>query len=257
MLKPCVVDLSHWNVIPGNYEGALANLRLAKAEGGIQGLIHKATEGTGHADEKLKVRAKLAIDAGLLFGTYHFLRPGDMLKQADHYYDTVKSLTALQSAEWLWCCDYEDPAIELRDVAEFMGRLAMKLAPFPTPVLYTGFALKDKIAAGEPANLLTQYKLWLAHYNKDPVLPKGWDNYFLWQYTDKGSVPGIVAPTDLNAYDGTAEELRTEWTGRRGELPAERPPPVDVEHVDGTQSYTRTIRIKSSAPFSVEVIDEA
>ena len=43
-------------------------------------------------------------------------------------------------------------------------------------------------------------KLWIAAYvnaNK-PKLPKGWNNYWIWQYSCKGSVTGIKGNVDLN-----------------------------------------------------------
>lgn len=253
-MKPIVVDLSHWNVIPGNYGQAVANLKLTK-QAGVQGLIHKATESTGYVDEKLKVRSKLARDAGLLFGTYHFLRPGDMAKQADHYLNTILGLGVIEPQQWLWCCDYEDPDISLPEVADFMGHLQQKIAPYQQPVLYTGHVLKAKIAAGQSASVLTQYRLWLAHYADKPVLPYGWGNFFLWQYSDKGSVPGIAAPTDVNFYSGAADELRSAWTGGGVAPPKPVEPPITISSAPPA-TYTRTIRITSSAPFTVEVLGD-
>jgi lysozyme len=227
MLKPGAVDLSHWNAIIGDsYSAALASLERTK-EAGIVGLVHKATEGTTYTDDKLKARCDLCRDAGLLFGTYHFLRSGNMGDQVAFYYDQVMSVQKLEgeASKWLWCCDYEDPNIPLSDVADFMEQLDAVIGLDIHPVLYTGFALKDKIKAGQDASRLIKYSLWLAHYASAPTLPEGWDKYFLWQYSDKASVPGIVAPTDVNAYDGTVEELIADWKGVE-EVPIEPVPPA-------------------------------
>jgi len=65
-INPFVVDLSHHNDV--------TDFSKVKAAG-IVGVIHKSTEGTGFADKMYAVRRGHAIDAGLLWGAYHFLRP--------------------------------------------------------------------------------------------------------------------------------------------------------------------------------------
>jgi lysozyme len=47
---------------------------------------------------------------------------------------------------------------------------------------------------------LGKIPLWIANYNPltSPPLPKGWTNYFLWQFTDVGKVRGIKGYCDLN-----------------------------------------------------------
>ena len=225
MLKPGAIDLSHWNTIIGDsYSASLASLQRAM-ESGIIGMVHKATENVTYVDDKLKARCDLCRDAGMLFGTYHFLRPGNMGNQVAFYFDQVASVQKFpdEEAGWVWACDYEDPNIPLSQVADFCEQLEAVIGK--PPILYTGFALKDKIAAGQDASRLTRYPLWLAHYASQPTLPKGWDKYWLWQYSDKASVPGIVAPTDVNAYEGTAEDLAFEWTGAEEEIDLIPEPP--------------------------------
>ena len=54
-----VVDLSHHN----------ANVDFKKLRaGGIVGVIHKATQGTGFVDKKYEERRQIALDEGLLWG---------------------------------------------------------------------------------------------------------------------------------------------------------------------------------------------
>jgi lysozyme len=61
---------------------------------------------------------------------------------------------------------------------------------------------------------LAAYRLWLSQYGPKAVLPKGYKEYWLWQYSDKGEVPGINAPVDVNQFDGTDEELAAQWSGK-------------------------------------------
>jgi GH25 family lysozyme M1 (1,4-beta-N-acetylmuramidase) len=67
-INPLVVDLSHHNDV--------ADFGKVKASG-IAGIIHKATEATGFVDNMYAVRRGPAMNAGLLWGAYHFLRGFD------------------------------------------------------------------------------------------------------------------------------------------------------------------------------------
>ncbi len=58
-----IIDLSHHN---GDVD-----LGRAKAAG-ILGVIQKATQGTGYKDPTFDANREQAIQAGLLFGAYHF-----------------------------------------------------------------------------------------------------------------------------------------------------------------------------------------
>jgi lysozyme len=63
----------------------------------------------------------------------------------------------------------------------------------------------------------TQYPLWLAHYTNDaePRIPKPWETWCFWQYTDKGPGKALGAESyglDMNLFNGTVADLRT-WAG--------------------------------------------
>jgi GH25 family lysozyme M1 (1,4-beta-N-acetylmuramidase) len=75
-INPLVVDLSHHNDV--------ANFGKVKASV-IAGIIHKATEATGFADDMYAVRRGDATNAGLLWGAYHFLRPVSISAQVDFF----------------------------------------------------------------------------------------------------------------------------------------------------------------------------
>ena len=63
--------------------------------------------------------------------------------------------------------------------------------------------------------------LWIANYldheirdNDLPLQPKGWQDWTFWQYSEKGSLDGVLnkegtarTAVDLNFYRGTLEEL--------------------------------------------------
>ena len=53
------------------------------------------------------------------------------------------------------------------------------------------------------------YPLWIADYrgNAQPEVPGGWSHWTFWQYTDRGTIPGIPGPTDINHYSGSHADL--------------------------------------------------
>lgn len=199
-----VIDLSHHNEVPKDFTAAAA--------AGVWGVIHKLSEGDNYTDSKVSSRHYLARQAGLNWGVYHFVRPGDMLEQADYFLAQGRKLEVIDD-DTLVALDYEDAGVSLADCITFMDRLDYEIGR--SCVLYSGHVLKDAIAAGQDPGSLTKRRLWLAQYTSGkPTLPTGWDRYFLWQWSDEGDVPGINPPTDVNDYQGTVEELRQEWVGR-------------------------------------------
>jgi lysozyme len=203
MIKPAFIDLSHHNVIS-------ESLRPAK-QSGILGVIHKVTEGTSFVDSKVDSRYHLAKDAGLLWGLYHFVSPGNAIRQAEFFVDTSVALKVIDDRTLL-CLDYEGEGFNLDQVYEFLRHVEKMTGH--EPLLYSGHVLKEALG-GRPDPRLSPYRLWLAQYGPEAVLPPGWTKYWGWQYTETGSCPGINPPVDLNAFDGTATELRDSWSGAR------------------------------------------
>lgn len=88
--------------------------------------------------------------------------------------------------------------------------------------IYSGNRLKEHIGrlnANDRA-YVAQHRLWLCQYGPHAVLPIGFTQWWLWQFTGDGvgpqphTVPGIIAGNgglDLNAYQGDKEKLASEW----------------------------------------------
>ena len=76
-----VIDISH-------YDGP--NIDFIKvARAGIIGVLCKATQGQTLIDRYYSLNQKKALDAGLLWGAYHFGDGSDGVHQAVHFLDTV------------------------------------------------------------------------------------------------------------------------------------------------------------------------
>ena len=237
MYEPCVVDLSHWNPTPN-----WTTLRQT----GVVGIIHKATEGYNYVDPTLFDRARAALDAGLLWSTYHFMRPGsNMATQMDWYLDTIDPVQGERV-----CLDHEDAEVSLRDLEAAVSTILDK-RPDLQITIYSGHVIKEQLGpSGIQSSpiLADNTSLWIAHYTTDvaPTWPENvWPEWSLWQYTDKAKVPGISQPVDGDHWNGDEEALRL-WFGPALPDVAPIPPPRPaIETVD--------IAIRSTPGVSVSV----
>jgi len=231
MPVPKVIDLSHHNVVPSAFE------ETRKA--GVVGIIHKLTEGSSYVDPKVQARCYLARTAGLLWGCYHFLRPGNMQQQAKFFLDTGKALDVIDG-ETLLVADHEDTGVPAQSLKDFLDYL--EDMTHLSPVVYSGHVLKDQLAG---KGYKPKRRLWLCQYTSGkPTLPEGVDAYWLWQYTDKGSIPGVNSPVDLNTYDMSDADFRASWPGAT--FPAPKPPVEEVVvylKVEATAPPGMTVRV--------------
>lgn len=198
MLNDAVIDLSHWNDVQ---DGEKAK------QSGVMGVIYKCTEGASYIDDTYLIAKDGCEKLGLLFGGYHFLRPGDMAQQAAHFFRTAGNID-------LYVADHEDRDVSLEDLKEFLWELE-RLTGNPA-VIYSGFLIKEQLPDDVHDEELARHRLWLAQYTKGtPTWPKAtWKNWWLWQHTDEGQVPGINGHVDLNNYIGDEKQLVADWTGQ-------------------------------------------
>lgn len=217
MPQPKVIDISHWQTAVSFDEVAAS---------GILGVIAKATEGQEYADPTYAERRKEAEGCGLLWGAYHFLRPGDMQAQADRFLSVAQPDETI-----LLAADHEDVGVSLDDLKAFLT--AVRELSGHVPVLYSGSVIKQQLGDLRDAEL-AQYPLWLAQYGDRPTWPDAtWPSWFLWQYTGTGSCDGIEGDVDLSCYEG-AEDLMLAWSGLVPEpMPAEQVVAIDITAPSG------------------------
>lgn len=207
MPTPIVIDLSHHNSVP------VSLMDTAKA--GIIGVIHKATEGASYVDDMVDNRWFFAKQAGLLWGLYHFMRPGDMKQQAKFFVDTARKNG---DDNTLLCADHEDTGVSLKDLKVWLAEVERLSGR--KPIIYSGHVLKGQLPSGGDPEI-SKYLLWLAQYASKPTLPPGFKSYWLWQYTDSGTIAGVTPPTDLDA--GDVEAVRRLWSGSGKPVPEPEP----------------------------------
>jgi lysozyme len=226
MAQDLVIDLSHWND-PVDFEEIQAS--------GIVGIIHKATEGSSYVDDRYFERKEQALEAGLLWGAYHFMRPGDQRAHAQHFYETVGDID-------VYAADHEDSGVSLDELKVWLTE--MEDLTGRKPIVYSGHVIKEQLGGYDP--FLAEHKLWLAQYSSSPSWPEEtWPKWWLWQYTDRGENDGVGGYCDLNKYEGSAQQLADEWVGGEAE-PIPPPIPPGPEPPTSEVKIIITIKVKGA-----------
>lgn len=154
-------------------------------------------------DANFKKNIRGALDAGLQVGVYFFsqaLTTEEALDEANFIIDLLDGydITFPVAYDWEVVIDpdgdtartaYIDPDQLTNNFLVFAQRLEMEGY---TPVVYSN--KKTAIWKYDLARL-NGYDIWYAEYNDTPSLPYKWE---IWQYSSKGSVPGIKGNVDLN-----------------------------------------------------------
>ncbi len=230
-----VLDLSHHNTV--------TSIPAIK-EAGIWGIIHKATEATAYRDPNYPTRKAMFLDAGLLWGAYHFLHPGSITTQVDFFLRTAGvDDTTLYALDWEAAST--GTAGEAQAV-DFLSQLEAKTGR--KGVVYSGNVAKEQIHGIN--DYLGAHRLWLAQYSSTPSTQESWHNQvWLWQYSDGRAgptphgCPGVTGEVDTNSWTDSQDALISQWAGT-----AVIPPPVEMPTV--------TITVKSSVPVRLVVVQE-
>ena len=155
----CVIDISHHNGKALDFAGARS--------GGIVGVIHKASQGSGWRDPMFVANRARAREAGLLWGAYHFGTASDGRKQAANFLDAVGD-----PRDVLMALDLEpNPAggsMDLVGAHAFVVHVFERTGRFPG--LYSGHMIKELLGAREDP-ILANCWLWLAQYGPKAVVP--------------------------------------------------------------------------------------
>jgi lysozyme len=183
---------------------------------GLWGVIHKASTGATGKDSEYANRRQPALDAGLLWGAYHWGTNADVGQQVDNFLSVAQP-----DAQTLVALDYEqtegnqmtlDQARQLLTlIEEKLGRKA---------VLYSGSLIKEGLGDTKDA-FFGGHRLWLAQYSVNPAVQTSWQTYWLWQYAEAASgikpnqVDGIPGDSngnlDCDSYSGTRDQISVEW----------------------------------------------
>jgi len=151
---------------------------------------------------------------GVPVGAYHYIIGSQPIQAQADAFNVAVGLKDMQLGCWI---DVEDTRAGTRlsrqNVLEYAERQ-------PDMGIYTSKGAWNAIMGGA---YLTDRKLWVAHYttNPYPLLPQGWDSWWLWQFTSSGRLPGYAGNLDTNRFNGDDADF-AEWVG---DLPIPEPEP--------------------------------
>jgi len=204
----------------------------ALADAGCVGVIWKATEGTGYQDPTYHDARAAAYAAGLLWGAYHFGDASEVNKQVNNFL-----AYATPTNDDMIILDFEDNqsnTMLLAQAQEWVQKVEDQQQRPNQTVLYSGNRIKETLG-NDASEFWSARRLWLCQYGDTPQVPAAWatQGYWLWQFTDgsTGPEPHSAAgcgACDMNAFDGTEDQLIAEWSGG---TPAPLPPSPETATV--------------------------
>ena len=209
LLTVCAAGGTLPGIDVSSYQGSIN--WSAVAGSGIKFAYTKATEGTSYKDPTFPANWSGMQANGVARGAYHFFHPGDDgTQQADYYLNYVGTIGAGDLPPMLdWeVSDGVGGATASANAQAFINEIAARTGKqtiiYTSPGLWSGFG-----ASGFGGDAL-----WVADYYNCycdngvcPAMPGGWSNWTSWQYSDRGSVPGIVGNVDLDIFNGDAAAL--------------------------------------------------
>lgn len=188
-----IIDISHYQTVTD----------WQKVKSAVGGVMIKATQGVGYVDPAFVSHVQGAKAAGVPFGFYHFASlnnatnpAADATAEAQAFAEACKPYMPAMP----FALDLETnssnltPVQVLAWVRAFFAELQKQGIGNYVLYSYTPFLNQNL----PPNHLLGSVRLWLAAYTPQPTLPNGWNGYWMWQYSDSGTIPGISGSVDLN-----------------------------------------------------------
>ncbi|HMF73804.1 MAG TPA: GH25 family lysozyme [Flavitalea sp.] len=163
----------------------------------------KATEGIGNRDPRFRQNWRLAKDAGMTRGAYHFFLSTKSGKlQAENFISSVEltkgDLPPVLDVEQA----YGVPGIKIRErVKEWL--VVIENYYGIRPIIYTNIDFYNQYLKDE----FDEYPLWVAHYlqKERPRIHRPW---IFWQHSEQGRVNGILHKVDFNVFNGDSADFK-------------------------------------------------
>jgi GH25 family lysozyme M1 (1,4-beta-N-acetylmuramidase) len=221
-----VVTHAHTSALPSpkvkgidvsRFQGVI-NWRKVRASG-VQFAYIKATQGVGYRDPTFNYNYTAATRAGVIRGAYHFPHPGRATARAQANYlvehgggwsadnRTLPAMLDMEGNKAVSkdACYGLSRTAMVRWVSDFVNQYHARTGRWP--VIYTGRGWWSQ-CTGNSRAFRDRSPLMLAAWNSEPGTPPGgWATHSIWQYTEKGRVPGITGNVDLDSFNGSRSRL--------------------------------------------------
>jgi GH25 family lysozyme M1 (1,4-beta-N-acetylmuramidase) len=240
--KPAVLDVSRWQ---GQVDWSLVAPRPTL-------VICKASEGTDSSDSTFASNWNNLKSLSIRRGAYHFFHVElDPAQQFANYQNAVMQgggflQTDLPPALGIEGLETASPEIRRAAAASIKTWLDQAQAfSGKAPVIYTSKYQWSFVtdANGKPPAWSSNYPLWVAWYPDKPdkfsappasVIPTGWTQWAIWQYSENGQVTGFNVPVDV--------DILSDWFAKQ----------LDQTNPPGTQVYNGTVVTPSGVNVRVQ-----
>ena len=191
--RPLVTGFYSHGIDVSRYQGKIDwNYLVKKSSVKISFVFCKATEGTTILDQRWKKNYRELRKRNIPVGAYHYFKPKkNAIRQAKfflkHYQPAKNDLPPVIDIEE----EGDDPVSLRNDVKLWMD--IVKEETGRQPIIYTNYFMFTNIFKAH----FQDYTFWIANYSDLPDRIED-DRIQYWQYTDRGKVPGITEPVDLN-----------------------------------------------------------
>jgi len=157
-----------------------------------------------------------AASAGLLIGGYHGLMP-DVTGQAKFFVDAVGD----RPLELGYYGDLENMLLTDDKCNAFLTATDRNMAEWGVDGVcnvYTNLNFMNNHIGDWAAGRELWIAGWVESYtdSMNPIVPKQFYDWKVWQYTNEGYVAGVPARVCLDVYNGTEEELYEEYAPENG-----------------------------------------
>jgi len=200
------------------------------AQNELDGVIVKATEGTGYVNPEFKGWADWLRANNKPMGVYHYCIGDDPTAEAEYFYNAIKDYLGC----FVPCADYESPATDKGTVwlKQFLDAF-QSLTGIKCLVYASLYVVRSQDFSAIAAD---GYKLWLAQYadmNPTGFVEHPWQDgsvapfrgFVMQQYSSNGQLNSWNGNLDLDLFYGTSDD----WKALCGktEQPPETLKPAD------------------------------
>lgn len=193
------IDISH-------YQGKIdfAGLQLQLQNRRVEFIVIRATMGDDGIDARFAQNWEAARTLPVVRGAYHYYRPNEnSTKQARNFINVAK----LESGNLIPVLDIEkhntiQPREKLREGLKNWFKIVEEHYGVK-PMIYTGDRFFWDVLHG---NGFDRYPIWVANYNR--IVEPETQDWAIWQFSEKGTLPGIGGYVDLNVLVGGKEKLQ-------------------------------------------------
>lgn len=170
-----------------NHQGKIDWEKVA-ADTKIQFVYIKATEGATHVDKSYAHNIIEARKNGFKVGSYHYLRNTSVIREQ---FENFKKIAKKESQDLIPMVDVEERVD--KDSIRLFCKLAEKYygkkpAIYGTNRSYNSFCAPD----------FNDYILMIGRYGNNRPVINGTGHYDIWQFSEKGKIPGIPKAVDLD-----------------------------------------------------------